>query len=160
MLNNFQFFNPPKSLDKSLKDLKTKSAIFWERQGDTMAIKLFKFIAKNVPAYQKLLKEHGINPNSIKSVADFKKLPITDKDTYLRKFKFSDLLPYRDFSKITTFSATSGSTGESFYFPRGEEHDAQYAYVAELFLRNQFEIDQHKTLGIIGFGLGIWIMFI
>jgi phenylacetate-CoA ligase len=67
------------------------------------------------------------------------------------------LFPEGSFNKITTISATSGSTGEPFYFPRTEEEDWQYEYVAELFLKNQFEIDKKRTLAIIGFGLGIWI---
>ena len=76
---------------------------------------------------------------------------------YLRKYDYLDLFPNRDISRATTFSATSGSTGEPFYFPRGEEQDSQYEYVAELFLKNQFNIESKTTLGLLGFGLGIWI---
>ncbi len=54
-------------------------------------------------------------------------------------------------------SATSGSTGEPFYFPRNQQHDLQHIYTLELILKNQFEIDQKSSLVIICFGLGIWI---
>ena len=122
-----------------------------------MVLKLFKFTLKTAPAFGKYLKKHGINGKKIKKIADYKTLPVMDKQNYLRAFEFKDLFPYRDLSRVTTISATSGTTGSPLYFPRGEEQDAQYEYVAELYLRNQFQIHQKKTLGLIGFGLGIWI---
>lgn len=151
-----QLFKPPASINNILRDLRVKPASFWEKLGEKMVLSLFHF-ARNVPAYKKLLKEKMIDVNKIKNIEDFKKLPITDKSSYCKKYSFGDLFPNRDLSKITTFSATSGSTGEPFYFPRGEEQDWQYEYVAELFLKNQWEIDKKSTLGIVGFGLGIWI---
>ena len=122
-----------------------------------MALRLFDFMHRAVPAYRLFLKEHGVNPRRIKTIEDFKTLPVMDKASYLRKYNYIDLFPDRDVSLATTISVTSGSTGEPFYFPRGEEQDKQYEYVAELFLRNQFNIDKKHTLGIIGFGMGIWI---
>ncbi len=153
----FRYFVPPKSIDTALRDLKTKPPEYWTRRGEKHALALFRYAYDTVPAYQKFLKTHGIDGTKIKTVHDFKTLPTTDKQTYLRAYPYEDLFPDRDLSRVTTISATSGSTGEPFYFPRGEEQDAQYEYIAELFLKNQFEIDKKSTLGIIGFGLGIWI---
>jgi phenylacetate-CoA ligase len=141
----------------SLEDLKTRPASFWERLGEKKVLSLFHLTAKTVPAYKKLLREKNITPNRIKNIEDFKKLPVIDKDSYCRKYPFEELFPNKDLSIITTFSATSGSTSEPFYFPRGEAEDRQYEYVAENFLKNQWEIDSKSTLGILGFGLGIWI---
>lgn len=157
-MKDFQFFKSEFSFDKILKSLKTKPASHWDRLGEDTALKLFNFTHKNVPAYRKYLKKHKINPNNIRTIKDFKKLPVTDRDIYLKANNFTDLIPSGNFGSITTFSATSGSTGEPFYFPRAEEQDWQYRYVAELFLKNQFGIDNRKTtLGVIGFGFGIWI---
>lgn len=157
MTQGFDFFKPPNSITKALRELKTKSPSYWERQSEATALKLFRFMVKAVPAYRQLLQEHKISPAKIKTINDFQTLPLLDKDSYLRRYPYIDLFPYRDLSLATTVSATSGSTGEPFYFPRGEMHDFQYEYVAEIFLRDQFEIDKKKTLCIIGFGLGIWI---
>ena len=141
-----------------LKELHRKPARHWEKKGKEMALRLFKFTADTVPAYRALLHEKRINPRDILTTDDFKKLPLIDKQTYLRSHELRDLLPHRDVSDITTFAATSGSTGEPFYLPRGELGDAQYEYIAELFLRNQFGVNERtRTLGIIGFALGIWI---
>ena len=156
-MSKFRFFKSPVSINNTLRNLKTKPASFWEKLGEKMVLNLLHFTHNAVPAYKKLLKEKKININKIKKIEDFKKLPIIDKNSYCKKYSFGDLFPNRDLSQITTFSATSGSTGEPFYFPRGEEQDWQYEYVAELFLKNQWQIDKKKTLGVIGFGLGIWI---
>lgn len=156
-MKSFQLFKSVSSIDAILGDLKKRPASHWEKMGEKMAMDFFKFVSKTVPAYKRLLNKKNIHPHSIKNVGDFKKLPLLDKKNYVGASKFSDLFPYGDLSHITTFSATSGSTGEPHYFPRGEEQDWQYEYVAELYLKNQFEIGKHRTLVLIGFGMGIWI---
>ncbi|MBI4272655.1 hypothetical protein HY621_02280, partial [Candidatus Uhrbacteria bacterium] len=156
-MQSFPTFKLSSSIKQSFRAPHKKKAEYWEERGERMVMRLFRYVAKTVPAYQQLLRTHNIDPKKIKTVGDFKNLPIIDKESYLRKFDFIDLFPNRDISQATTISATSGSTGEPFYFPRGEEQDLQYEYVAEQFLKNQFEIHRKKTLGIIGFGLGIWI---
>lgn len=157
--NGFQFF-PPKnySIQKSLRELKQQPGEYWERQGEAMAMNLLDYVWKNVPAYRLFLEQKGFDRKQIKTIEDFRLLPATDKDSYLRAYSLADLIPNGDMSRITTVSATSGSSGEPFFFPRGEEQDRQYRYVAELFLKNQFGLSRRKkTLGVIGFGLGIWI---
>lgn len=157
MSTSFNFYWPAKKIDEVLKCLKSKKASFWEKKGEEMALKLFRFVCQTVPAYRQFLKEKGVDSSKIKTIADFQELPVIDKESYLKKYPYLDLFPGRDLSKITTISATSGSTGVPFYFPRGEQEDRQYEYAAEVFLRNQFEIDKKRTLGVIGFGLGIWV---
>lgn len=151
------FTKAPEDITTSLKNLKKNHAHYWEERGRAMAMDVYRWATADVPAYKKFLSDWHIRPESIHSIKDFPKLPILDKSNYLLPSNYADLFPKKDFSNITTISATSGSTGESFYFPRSEAQDAQYEYIAELFLRNQFEIHTHKTLGVIGFGLGIWI---
>lgn len=154
---HFTFFTPPKSIKKELDLLKTKPALFWEKKGEKMVMELFQYVYAEAPAYKKFLKKHKVDGNKIKTLADFKSLPVMDKADYLRSSVYEELFANRDLTSATTISATSGSSGEPFYFPRNEMHDKQYQYAAELFLKNQFQIDKYSTLGIIGFGLGIWI---
>lgn len=156
-MTNFSFYLPQKRIEKVIQDLRTQKATVWDKKGEKMALELFRLVTKEVPAYQKLLKKLGITPESIKKIKDFDRLPIIDKASYIKANDFVDLFPERNISDITTFSATSGSTGEPTFFPRGEKQDKYYEYMAEIFFRNQFEIQSKRTLGIIGFGLGIWI---
>ena len=158
MKNDFyQSFSAP-SIVSLLRALRRMPASHWDKKGREMALRLFQFAARAVPAYRALLHEKRINPLEIATVNDLKRAPFIDKQTYLRAHELEDLLPHRDVSRITTFAATSGSTGEPFYLPRGEAQDEQYEYIAELFLRTCFGVNARvKTLGIIGFALGIWI---
>ncbi|MBI4359146.1 MAG: phenylacetate--CoA ligase family protein [Candidatus Nealsonbacteria bacterium] len=157
MPSNFSFYLPQKKIEKVLRDLQTKKAAVWEKKGERMALELFRLMARDVPAYQRLLKKLGIRPESIKKIKDFNRLPVVDKASYIKTNDFADLFPKKNIGDVTTFSATSGSTGEPTFFPRGEKQDQYYEYILEIFLRNQFEIHRKKTLGIIGFGLGVWI---
>lgn len=155
--DEFQFFTSPGRISQELKDLKTKSAFFWKKKGERKILSLFKYVYENVPAYKKFLRDNKIKNIAVRTLKDFSVLPITTKANYLRSYNYIDLFPRNRFFNSTTYSATSGSTGEPFFFPRGIEHDAEYEYMAELFLKDQFEIDKKSTLGIMGFALGIWI---
>src|SRR5258708_2420056 len=156
-MKDFKHFTPPKSVKDSIQKLKTKKPKYWETNGEKTAVKLANYALKNVPAYKKFINDKNIKLTKIRNINDLKKLPLIDKKEYLQKYLFKDLFPKNGIDLVTTISSTSGSTGEPFYLPRGEEQDGQYEYVAEVFLTNQFEIDKNRTLGIIGFGLGIWI---
>ncbi len=154
-----KFFHPTisRNAERDLRDLKSLHPSVWDQNGKKFAMDLFRHISTQVPAYKKFLAERQIKPERIRSISDFSSLSLTDKDSYLRKYEYADLFPGRDVTLATTISATSGSTGEPFYFPRGERGDTLHEYLSEIFLRNQFEIERKSTLVIISFGLGIWI---
>lgn len=156
-MQKFHFFILPRNIDKELKKLKSKPSLYWRKRGNRIILKLFKYVSLSVPAYKKFLEKHKINPARIKTIKDFETLPQVTRDNYLRKYRYTGLFPKKEFFHATTFSATSGSTGEPFYFPRGKEHDQEYEYLTEIFLKNQFDIDKKSTLAIMGFALGVWI---
>jgi len=138
--------------------LKTKPEQFWLDRGEKMALQLFHEMSRRVPAYKEFLREHQFDPSKVKTVSDFKHIPLVDKDNYLRKFKRADLCWDGDFKQQSwVISTTSGSTGEPYYFPRQNLQDAQYARTAELYLRANFQIDKKSTLYIDAFPMGAWI---
>jgi len=155
--SDYVYFKFPKDINQRLKDLKTKNPDYWENLARKKVIEFVNFTIKNVPAYRKFLLRNNIKLSSLHNIDEFNQLPFTNKKNYLRYFSFNQLIPNNFRDKITTFSSTSGSTGEPFYIPRGENEDSQYEYIAELFLKNQFSLDNKRTLAINGFGLGIWI---
>ena len=140
------------------KELESKSADYFVRQGEARALALFHEMATRVPAYQDVLKKHHIQHSRIKKIADFRYLPLLDKDNYLRKYPIEKLCWDGKFTeKNWVISATSGSTGEPYYFPREKSQMWQYAGYAELYLRTNFAIDQQSTLYIDAFPMGPWI---
>lgn len=138
--------------------LKSKPESYWIERGEQMALQLFHEMSKRVPAYQDFLKQRSINPESIKTIEDFRQLPTLDKDNYLRHYSRQQLCWDGKFSSERwVVSTTSGSTGEPFYFPRTDLQDEYYALTAELYLRENFQIHKKTTLYIDAFAMGAWI---
>lgn len=156
--NKYSFPEPFNDISTAESALRTYDSSKWRLQGEQSAIALFKKMSKHVPAYKDFLKKNNINPDSIKTISDFSKVPLVDKDNYLRKYPLKDLCWGGEFSeKSWTVCTTSGSTGEPFYFPHGINQDEQYAFLAELYLRANFQIHKKRTLYINGFPMGAWI---
>lgn len=151
---------PPDYLNpiELIKKLETKPGSYWINKGEKRALGLFFEMAKRVPAYKDFLKKHKVNVNKIKSAKDFALIPPVDKENYLKKYPLETLCWDGNFSKNSwDISSTSGSTGKPFYFPRQKSQDWQYATMAEIYLRTNFDIQNKSTLYVNGFPLGIWI---
>lgn len=147
-----------KNVPKLQKSLKSKPEWYWSKRGREMALELFHNMSERVPAYKDFLKQHKIDPKNIKTIQDFSKLPMLDKDNYLRKYSRDSLCWDGKFSeKQWVISTTSGSTGEPFYFPRTSKQDDYYAITAELYLRENFDIQNKTTLYVDAFAMGAWI---
>lgn len=123
--------------------------------GFDQAIKTFQFAAKTVPAYELFLKSNGIDPRKIKTPKDFEEIPFVDKKNYLKKYPFRDLFPYRKIPPMV--SASSGSSGQPFYWPRGEDLHEEGADIHERILFDIFGLAQKRTLIITSFSMGMWI---
>ena len=125
-------------------------------EGFYEALKLFKESARKVPAYKSFLKKRGINPERVRSYQDFKKIPATDKDNYLKAHGFFKLFPE---SKIPDMiSASSGSSGKPFYWPRGIEQEEVGGKLHERIFRDIFGVKKNESaLVIVCFSMGTWI---
>ena len=131
----------------------------WLSEGLSETLRLARLAARRVPAYREILNKSGLTEKKgIAEIQDLQSLPIIDKDTYLRAYPLEKLCWDGVFSERQwTLYATSGSTGEPFYFPHTKAQDEQYALFAELYLRSNFHIHRKRTLYINGFPLGAWI---
>lgn len=147
-----------KNIKKLLLALKTKPEEFWIEKGEARALKLFKLMSERVPAYKDFLRKNKVNPDLIRSIEDFKKIPTIDKYNYLKVYPLEKLCWDGELKERRwTISTTSGSTGEPFYFPREVEQDWQYAIYADLYFRTNFQVDKKSTLYVVGFPMGAWI---
>lgn len=138
--------------------LHTEAEQIWLRRGQKRALHLFEAMAARVPAYKDFLKSHNFSASSVKGYEDFAQIPPINKDNYLRKYPKNMLCWDGEFSHGQwVISTTSGSTGQPYYFPREHSQDWQYAISAELYLRNNFDIQHKNTLYIVAFPMGAWI---
>ncbi len=121
------------------------------------SVKLFQKAAREIPAYQAFLKQHDFDSGSVQTSSDFATVPVTSKKNYLIKNSVNDMLWPENLGLPMLYCATSGSTGEPYYFPRNDELSKQYSYILEDFLVNGKDPQKNRTLVIIGFGMGVWI---
>src|SRR3989344_16598 len=143
---------------RMLAALKTKPEEYWIARGERRVLKLFQLMARRVPAYKHFLKKNGVNPERIRTMADFRILPATDKENYLCSYPLKDLCWDGKLSeKQFIISSTSGSTGKPFYFPRQKWQDYEFALTLELLLRDFFAIEKKSTLFVDCFAMGVWI---
>lgn len=147
-----------KKVPELLRALKEKDESHWRERGEKAALELFHEAATRIPAYKDFLRKHDMDSNAIRTIEDFKNLPITNKDNYLRAYPLEDLCPDGIFNRERwMIASTSGSTGEPFYFPRGRFQDEQFALTAELAFLDYFGIEKRSTLFVDCFALGVWI---
>jgi len=103
------------------------------------------------------LSRHGVQPQSIKTPADFAKVPCIDKANYLHKYPLDMLVWDGDLSKVTMISRSSGSSGQPYYWPRGKNQEAEVDFIYDNVYRTFFDAHKKKTLVIGGFALGTWV---
>ncbi len=138
--------------------LRTKPESYWIKRGERMVLQLFAKASIHVPAYARFLKTRLRHPSTITSMRAFQRVPVIDKDSYLRTSSLPELCWDGNLAQSRmVISSTSGSSGEPFYFPRTSEQDLQYAALAEMYLRSNFLIHRKSTLYIVGWGMGVWI---
>lgn len=148
------YTSPTEALDK-YRNTPEKDHLI---DGEKIAIKLFTEMSQKVPAYKDYLAKNNISTLSANCIEDLATVPAVDKDNYLRRYARKDLVWDGNIKgKSWIISATSGSTGEPFYFPRQDLQDDFYALSAEAYLIENFQIDKKSTLYINAFPMGIWI---
>lgn len=146
------------SAEQTIRFFSEKDGKWWEKEGQKRALALFHDAAQRVPAYKDFLKKNGIkNHTTIVTWEDFQRVPLTSKKNYLRQYPLEKLCWDGNLNKQLVFTATSGSTGQPFYFPRTAEVDKSASIIHEFFLHNSSLGFEKPTLVIVAFGMGIWI---
>lgn len=125
--------------------------------GFRQALKTFKMAAANVPAYRDFLQKNGIDSNKINTTEDFSLVPLMTKENYLKQYPVRDLLINGDMRDSRIISMSSGSSGQPFFWFRGNRSVDESAQLLSRIYTNSFHVDQKSTLFIIAFAMGTWI---
>jgi phenylacetate-CoA ligase len=121
------------------------------------AITLFQDVAANVPAYKAFLAEGGIDPATIKTLADWQQLPTVTKENYISRYPLTDLCRHGLLETCDMIAASSGSTGKPTFWPRFFSDELQIATRFEQIFHDNFYADTRLTLAVICFTLGTWV---
>lgn len=144
-------------IDFASKTLRTKPYSFWQKEGDKMVLNLFEQMTKRVPAYRDFLKKNKIKPSQIKTIDDFKLLPVMDKQNYMKKYPLKDLCWDGKIENNSLFSVSSGSSGAPFFWPRGDSLELETSITHGLMLSETFGADKKSTLFVNSFSMGVYI---
>ena len=135
------------SAEQIMKLFSEKKSDFWVEEGRKRSLALFHEAAQRVPAYKDFLKKNHVDPKKVKTWDDFQQqVPIMSKKNYLRQYPLEKLCWDGSLNKPLVFTATSGSTGEPFYFCRQQQLDWQSSIIHEIFLQNSSYGAKKSTL--------------
>lgn len=127
------------------------------QEGSMEALEIFQLAVKTVPAYRDFLTRNNISPGSVKNIRDFKNLPIVTKENYLRQYPLKDLLLDGDTTDTRIISLSSGSSGQPFYWPRGNRSVEESVKITDELFSGAFGTREKETLCIMAFAMGTWI---
>ncbi len=89
-----------------------------EKRGAQFALKTLQKTMSRVPAYRKFLDNHQVQTGSIKTLEDFKRLPLTDKKSYLQHYPIEELCLDGTVTDKYLIDSSSGYGGQRSFWPR------------------------------------------
>jgi len=128
------------------------------RSGDRRALKAFHRAARLVPAYQKILREHGVDPGEITTIEQFRRrVPIVDKQALFAAYPLRDLCVGGRLDDAFRFHSSSGHTGVFSFGVEGRDDAAKTALGLEFTLHDRFAVLDRHTLLINCLPMGVTI---
>lgn len=124
------------------------------RQPDLVGF--FHDVVTSVPAYRAFLAKAGVDPSAVRTVEDFRRLPMTSKDTYQRRHPLPQLCRDGNLTGCDMIAVSSGSSGTPTIWPRSLADELHIAQRFEQVFRT-FEADTRGTLAVVCFPLGTWV---
>jgi phenylacetate-CoA ligase len=124
---------------------------------EARVLELYRSVVRDVPAYARFSRAHGIDPTSVTDLSAFRKLPRTTKESYCRAFRLAELCRFGTLSGADFTAVSSGSTGEPQVWPRSLADEIGTASRFEQVLNDSFGALERTTLGVVCFALGSWV---
>jgi phenylacetate-CoA ligase len=141
-----------------LENYLKKSRAYYKQDQEKYLLKVFRQYASSVPAYTKLLKDKGVNPESITSVEAFQRLlPIIDKyDTFIKyEDRISNLCVDGELGDVVSVLSSSGYSGRFSYGLISRSEDKAGRNMLDLYLDQCFQIEKRRTLLINCLPMGV-----
>jgi phenylacetate-CoA ligase len=120
-------------------------------------LELYRRMLALVPAYGHFLAENGIDPATIRGLADLTRLPLLTKANYIQRYPLAELVPGGRLESCDTMALSSGSTGAATFWPRFVTDELAVAVRFEQVFQDSFAAHERRTLAIVCFALGSWV---
>jgi phenylacetate-coenzyme A ligase PaaK-like adenylate-forming protein len=121
------------------------------------ALALFHDAADTVPAYAAFLRAHGVDPQAVRDVSDFARVPMLTKDNYQRRYPLPQLCRNGRLDACDMVAVSSGSSGTPTVWPRSVLDERAVAARFEQVFHDSFRTDERHTLAVVCFALGSWV---
>jgi phenylacetate-CoA ligase len=127
--------------------------------GDTgePPLALFRRTAASVPAYATFLREHRVDPATVRTREDFARLPLVTKASYVERHPLAERCREGELADLDMVALSSGSTGAATLWPRAAADELAVAARFEQVFSESFEADRRRTLAVVCFPLGTWV---
>jgi phenylacetate-CoA ligase len=135
----------------------------WERfltgtpATDPDPVGLFHRVAGSVPAYRDFLRDNGVDPSTVRTLEDFRRLPLLTKENYHRRYPLPRLCRDGRLDGCDMIAVSSGSTGQPTFWPRFLTDELAIAARFEQVFRDAFGAGERTTLAVVCFPLGTWV---
>lgn len=113
--------------------------------------------ALTVPAYKEFLVENNVDISSIQSLSDFQKLPLINKENYMKKYPIPETCRGGDIANLDFISVLSGSTGVPTFWMRDAQDEINISERFEQIISECFIPMAELNLCVICFPLGTWV---
>lgn len=125
-------------------------------RSEQYVLRAFRRTAACVPAYRKILAEHGVNPDDIRSITAFRSLcPTLNKGNTFARFPLAELCVPGALDQLAGVLTSSGH-GARFGYGLSTRMQAEHAIDAiDLGLEYAFQVDSKKTLLINCLPMGV-----
>lgn len=117
----------------------------------------FHEVAQRVKAYRHFLEKNGVDPASIVTEDDFKRVPPTSKSNYFSQYSPDELSWDNTMNRSHFISTSSGSSGKPFFWPRGDIHGETVGEMFRYLFEDIIGSKEGSTLCIISMAFGQWI---
>jgi phenylacetate-coenzyme A ligase PaaK-like adenylate-forming protein len=121
------------------------------------ALAVFHDAAVHVPAYAAFLGERSVDPATIRSPADFARLPLLTKQVYQQRYLLPQLCRDGRLDGCDMVAVSSGSSGRPTVWPRSVLDECAVAARFEQVFHDSFRADERRTLAVVCFALGTWV---
>lgn len=115
---------------------------------DVDPVALFHRVAASVPAYKSFLDQHGVRPETVRTPADFRRLPMTSKQAYQSRYPLPELCRDGRLDGNDMVAVSSGSSGTPTVWPRSLADELQVAARFEQVFRDGFGAADRSTLAV------------
>lgn len=120
-------------------------------------IEVYRTAVSRVPAYRKFLEASAGRVPEVKTLEDFRALPMTSKKEYLNRYPLEEICLDGTLRGKHFICRSSGTTQKPFYWPQMPEQERETPQWFYAGIDEAIQVSEKPTLVVVTLALGSWI---